>query len=576
MTSTNDHQDPAWDDEADVICVGSGIGGVSAAITTADCGGDALVLEKSPALGGVTAWSVGQLWVGANPLAEGAGISDSTAEATAYIQFLGAGLSDPSMLAAFIEGARRTISYFVDEVRLPLEVIRDFPDYYYPHGAGSKAEGRYLEVTPVPMDRLGGLRSSFSDSPHGVGLVSSADVVAVKGNFGELAGRIAGHVERDERCAGAGLMIAMLAAAAERGVRFRTGARVSGLVTEEGRLTGVTVTAAGGEQRIRARRGVVLATGGLDHNPDLTRTYEQLPELHSMAPISVEGDHVVISGPLGARVAATPPSMTPRALGFLVPGHEVEGRPMYFGVLAGQPHMIVVNRNGARFGDESFYHDIEAQADAFDGRTQTHINWPAWLIFDQNYLDKYPLGPIPPGTPLPEGMARTAATLRDLAAASGIDPDGVATTVERFNRFSETGVDQDFHRGELPWSNVVAGDATAGVNPNLGPIGHPPYYAIPLVRIGTSISSAGLATNESAQVVRHDGSPIEGLHAVGNAAARLDTGGGYNSGIANTRGLAFGHISARHLMQSDPSVREGDMAIGEVRDNRAQVERDVA
>ena len=256
------------------------------------------------------------------------------------------------MLDTFIHGARRAVSYFVDEVGLPLEVIRGFPDYYYPHGSGSKAEGRYLEVTPVPMTRLGHLLDSFSDSPHGVGLVSSADVVATKGNFGELAVRIAGHMEREERCAGAGLMIAMLAAAAERGVQFRTGARVTGLVAEDGRVNGVVVITPDGEQRIRARRGIVLATGGLDHNQDLTRTYEQLPELHSMAPISIEGDHVVITAPLGARVAATPPSMTPRALGFLVPEHEVEGRPMYFGVLAGQPHMIVVNRSGARFGDE--------------------------------------------------------------------------------------------------------------------------------------------------------------------------------------------------------------------------------
>jgi 3-oxosteroid 1-dehydrogenase len=95
---------------------------------------------------------------------------------------------------------------------------------------------------------------------------------------------------------------------------------------------------------------------------------------------------------------------------------------------------------------------------------------------------------------------------------------------------------------------VVAGDARVDPNPNLGPIGRPPFYAIPLVRIGTSISSAGLATNERGQALRHDGSAIEGLHAVGNAAARLDSGGGYNSGIANTRGLTFGHISARHLM----------------------------
>jgi hypothetical protein len=251
---------------------------------------------------------------------------------------------------------------------------------------------------------------------------------------------------------------------------------------------------------------------------------------------------------LGADVAGTPPAMTPLATGFRIPGLEVEGRPMDFAVLGGQPRAIIVNRRGARFGDESFYHDIEARLGEFDGRSQTLVNWPAWLVFDQGYLDRYPLGPLPPGAPLPDGMAIQAASVEDLARLAGIDAAGLAATVDRFNAFSKTGIDEDFGRGELPWSNIVAGDRAAGPNPNLGPLDTPPYYVIPLVRVATGITSAGLVTDARAQVLRRDGSPIAGLHAVGNAAARLDIGGGYNSGIANTRGLAFGHISANHLM----------------------------
>src|SRR3954447_12436732 len=144
----------AWDEEFDLVCVGSGAGGLSAAITAADAGADAVVLEKGPLLGGVTALSLGQIWLGNNHLAEAAGIPDTVEETSQYLDFLAAGLIDPVRQHGFIEHAREALEY-LHGAGFAVEVIRNCPDYYFPRAAGSKPEGRYVEVTAFDLRELG-------------------------------------------------------------------------------------------------------------------------------------------------------------------------------------------------------------------------------------------------------------------------------------------------------------------------------------------------------------------------------------------------------------------------------------
>src|SRR3546814_14664868 len=108
---------------------------------------------------------------------------------------------------------------------------------------------------------------------------------------------------------------------------------------------------------------------------------------------------------------------------------------------------MMVNAHGRRFGDESFFHTYSSSIYEFDGHRQVFPNWPAWFVFDQNYRDKYPIGPIAPGEALPQGMAMMADSVEALATVAGIDAAGLAATIERFTGHAEGGNRSDVRRG---------------------------------------------------------------------------------------------------------------------------------
>jgi 3-oxosteroid 1-dehydrogenase len=163
-------------------------------------------------------------------------------------------------------------------------------------------------------------------------------------------------------------------------------------------------------------------------------------------------------------------------------------------------------------------------------------------------LDKYGMLPAWPGQPLPEGLAVRAESLATLAQQVGIDPVGLEATVSRFNGFCATSVDLDFGRGTVPWGRLMTGDPRLP-NPNLGKLETPPYYAVKLERVTMGVPTAGLAIDTAGRVLRPNGEAVSGLYAAGNSAAWLDIGGGYNSGIANTRGMLYGYLAALHMTE---------------------------
>jgi 3-oxosteroid 1-dehydrogenase len=290
---------------------------------------------------------------------------------------------------------------------------------------------------------------------------------------------------------------------------------------------------------------VVLATGGYDWNADLVRSFEHLPELRSMVPPTVTGDHLIMAGEVGAMIAARPPVLTPLLSGMQIPGEELEGRPLFRFAFAGQPHAIYVNRAGRRFADESFLSGVDAAQALFDGNNIDYPNQPTWLIFDQTFRETYAVGPIPPEEPLPDGLAVTGDTLAELGGKAGIDPDGLEETVRRFNGFCGRGLDEDFGRGTQAWGLATFGDKRMP-NPVLGALEKPPYYAIRLTRVGMGIPSAGLRIDAKSRVLNTRGEPISGLYAAGNSAAQIDVIT-YQSGIGNARGLTYGYLAAKDL-----------------------------
>lgn len=539
-----------WDVTTDFVCVGSGIGGLSAAIVAHDAGCKVVVVEKAAKLGGVSAYSGGELFVPNHHLLRDANIADSREEGKKYLEFLAAGYADPRLQALLLDVGPVATKYFHDKAGVKWKIIKDFPDYHYPKAPGTLAAGRYLEVELFTGADLGDWQKRTYLSPHMPNGITHDELFAwggfvnvMKWDFGLMGKRY----KHDMRGFGPGMMAYFVKAAlVDRNIPAYLESPVRSLVVEDGRVVGVRVERGGKDFFVRAKKGVVLATGGYDWHPDYPKYFEQLPEWQSMCQPSVEGDAMVMGQEIGAAIAAVPANNLGLFFGYRVPGEEQDGKPMWRGSWEGGfPHAIWVNRAGQRFADESFYRDYLPKVRAWDGVKQTQPNFPPFLIFDSSYRAKYPLGTFLPVQDLPEELVARGETLRELAGKLGIDADGLEATVARFNRMAEAGVDTDFDRGTYPWAAMMTGDRERK-NPNLGPLDKAPYYGLRLRVASVGVNAAGLKTNVDAQVVHARGNPIEGLYAVGNAAAPLDIGAGYQSGLSNLRGMVGGYLAAKH------------------------------
>lgn len=539
-----------WDLEADVVAVGSGGGGLGAAITAHDHGASALVLERSDQVGGVTAYSMGEVWIPGNHLAEEQGIQDSVESGFRYVKNLSMGFGDDVAMLNQAIHAPVALKYFESSIGLKMCVVRQLPDYYYPHIDDATAEGRCLEALPFPAETLGEWQFRTRVSPHVPYSMTHEDIFDNGGlaNMMHWDYTVMGErMAKDERCAGPGLAAYFVKGVLDRNIPMHTGVNVEALIMDGGRVVGVRATRDGEELFIRAHRGVVVAVSSYERNPELAKTLGHLIDPVSMVMPTIDGAHLRLAGQVGARVARVPDVSM---LGFHVPGEEQEeGIPLWRGALPfmGLPHTIVVNRAGKRFANEAFYRSVYFGLDVIDGMAQDYVNYPCWAVFDSQAREKYPFGSLMPGQGVPEAMGVTADSLQTLAAATGIDEEGLAETVATFNRYCEVGEDPDFQRGTYPWGALMCGDPKQTPNPNMGPLLQPPFYAVRLHRMaGGGIAAAGIVADEHCRAMDWNGAPIEGLYVAGNSVARLDNGALMQSGITNARGLTHGYLAGLH------------------------------
>jgi len=358
---------------------------------------------------------------------------------------------------------------------------------------------------------------------------------------------MADRLTQDLRCAGPGLAAAFVKGVLDRGIPVHTGVRVEELIADGNRVVGVRGVKDGKDFLVRARRGVVVAVSSYERNPAYAKTLGHQLDPVSMVMPTVNGAHLRLAGPLGARIARVPDVTM---LGFHIPGEEQEeGVPLWRGALPflGLPHTLVVNRAGKRFSNEAFYRSVYFALDAIDGGSQDHPNFPCWVVFDSQARAKYPFGSLMPGQDFPEGFGCKGGSLAELAQQTGIDARGLAATIAAFNGYCENGVDPEFQRGTHPWGAFMCGDAGQKPNPNLGPLLKPPFYAVALQRMaGGGIASTGLLVDEHCRAMGWDDRPIEGLYVAGNSVARMDNGALMQSGITNARGMTHGYLAGRH------------------------------
>ena len=552
-----------WDLEADVVSVGSGGAGLTAAITAVDHGISAMVLERSDQVGGVTAYSMGEVWIPGNHLAKDLGIDDSVESGYRYVKQLSMGYGeDLAIINQSVHGPV-ALKYLEDTIGLKMMVIRNLPDYYYPYSDDGLPEGRYLEAEPFPAKTLGEWQTKTRVSPHVPYSMTHEDIFS-GGGMANMAGwdyQLMGQrLASDERTAGPGLAAYLVKGVLDREIPIHTNTNVEELIGDGKRIVGVRATQDGKDLFVKANRGVVVAVSSYERNSNYAKTLGHQLNVQSMVMESVDGAHLRLAGKVGGRIARVPDVTL---LGFHVPGEEQEnGVPLWRGALPflGMPHTIVVNKAGKRFANEGFYRSIYFATDAIDGNTQTHSNFPCWAILDRQAREKYPFGSLMPMQDLPEAMGVTADTLQELAEKIGVDAGQLEQTVATFNGYCETGVDLDFNRGTHPWGALMCGDQNQKPNGNLGPLVKGPFYAIQLHRLaGGGICSTGLMADQHCRVMGWDDKPIEGLYVAGNSQARLDNGAFMQSGITNARGLTHGYLAGRHAAGKPSDLLEKEI-----------------
>jgi 3-oxosteroid 1-dehydrogenase len=528
-----------WDRQVDVVVVGSGGAALTAATMAHDGGAEVVVVEKADLLGGTTAVSGGAAWLPGNHLMEKAGIADSREDALAYLRRLTGGREpDPELLEVYVDTAPEMLRYL--EEHTPLRThISPLPDYYWPWGIpGNRAvPARAVEADPFPVgteltEWAGRLVKRGTLMSLGAATTLTEDFLP---QTPELIEELRRREEEDIRPKGAALIARLFKGLLERGVEVRLSTAARHLLTNEGgEVIGVVVDWQDGRLRLGARKGVVLACGGFEWNPELVKAHIGY-DVKPLSPPNNVGDGLTMATEVGARLAnldsywGTPVMFDPEITrdGQLVPQFEW-GR--------GAPASIVVNRKGLRFANEALpYNDFPKAFGTYDPQAVEFPNaGPGFLIFDQTVRDAQRILSMFPGQ-LDPGWVVKAASVGDLAERIGVDRAALEATVARYNDHARLGEDPDFGRHQR---GLMAPGQVA-------PIEQPPYYAVEIYP-GALGTNGGPQIDRNGQVRKLGGGVVGGLYAAGNAAANA-FGWAYPSGggtIGN--GMVFGFLAGRH------------------------------
>ena len=557
--------------EADIVVIGSGAGGLTAAVVAARQGLKVVLLEATATFGGTTAISGGGVWIPANRHMPELGFDDSPDLARTYLKAVVGNYYNGVKIDAFLEQGPRMLEYLEDNTELQL-AASNVPDYA-PDQPGWN-QGRCLLTASYDAGRLGnGLFARLRRPLPEFGLFGSMQITPAEGYmmarwktsraFALLALRRLGGYAWDRirgkrgqvLCNGNALAAQLLKSAADAGVVLLAEHRATGLLREAGAVIGVTADHDGKALTFTGRRGVILASGGFGADEAMRR--ELIPQADagwSLQPEGSRGDGIRMGEAAGgllnrgnaANAIYAPASAFPRA----------DGSMALFPSLFFDRHcpgsIMVDARTGERFVDESFHYQNFGETAAAKGVTRI------WQIADVAAVRTYGLGlikpaPFPIGPWVGRGYAKEAATIPELATQLGLDPAKLENTVTRFNQFADTGIDEDFHRGENAYSSYM-GDASHQPNPALGALRQGPFYAIE-VRPSQLSTLAGLNTNEHAQVIDAAGAPIPGLYAVGVDSNSL-MGGRYPGGGSSLGpAMTFGYIAALHLAGREAPAR---------------------
>lgn len=554
-----------WDKEVDVLVIGSGAGGMLAALTAADAHAEVLIVEKEKLWGGTSATSGAGIWIPGSDMAREAGFVDNLDDAFTYVRGLSAKNVPDENIRAYVDNAGPMLRWLVDHT--PIEYMAfPYPDYHAENPGGSPTGFRTHMPLPLDGKALGKDVATLRFSSPAANLFGYLNwhfdetyilLYKQKGWFLHLLKSLASYwfdlpfrltSRKDRRLTlGNALAGGLRLALNQKGVPLWLESPLTELIEEQGKVVGAVVNRAGTVLRIKARKGVVLAAGGFDKNAEMRAEHMPLypSAQYSGGTSGNTGDSIRAGIALGAETMNM--QSTWAAPVFYIPG-EPGGRLCT--IERALPGCIMVNQKGQRYWNEASSYHVTGQAMA--RRQAEHGDAsPSWMVFDATYRAKFPMGPVYPGWPdfmlssAVRAILKKGRTLEELARKIGVNPTALSATVGQFNQGAAWGEDPLFHRGEAAYDKMY-GDPSQSPNPCLRPLDKGPFYALPIYPgdIGTN---GGLKTNAKAQVVGKDGKAISGLYAIGNNAASAMGESYPGAGVTIGPAMTFGFIAAREM-----------------------------
>ena len=559
-----------WDREVDVLVVGTGNGGLTAAVCNWEMGSkDVLVIEKQDKVGGTSAMSGGGIWIPNSHYAQEAGAEDSLDDAKRYLMNTLFGEDVPEdMIDTYLEKSPEMLKFLHDRTDVRYESLAEYPDYYT-NMEGARAGHRSLEPSPIMASELGDNWKNMTWTHFMMRMFNRIHFTQVEAHllmvqlpgWKKLLGRLMWDYIRDIpwrlktpisrrlACGSAGVARLYLSVL-KRQIPIEFNTQMVELIADGDAVLGAVVESNGQRQRIRASKGVVLASGGFEKNQELREQYLPAPTntAWSAGNPGNEGDALLVGLSLGAKTRLMKDAWWTTTL--CVPD---EPSPRLAIMEKSFPGSCVVNRDGKRFANESQNY-MAFQKDLFKTHTDEHPNAPAWHVFDATFRENFMVGPLmtkamKPDFQIPKkwfdtGFVAKANSIRELADALAINADGLEETIANMNHYAQTGTDEEFGRGDSAYDRYYA-DPAIKPNPCLAPIVKAPFYAM-RIEAGDFGTLGGLDTDTSARVKKADGGVFEGLFAVGNcSAAILPTYPGPGATLGPAMTMAY--QAARHM-----------------------------